>query len=224
VKANTKKTKLVRGAKRASYDEDVINKILDASFLCHVGFTCDGEARIIPTAYVRINDAIYLHGNVRNQMMQALVDGQAACVTVTLLDGMVLARSAFHHSVNYRSVVLFAKAEVVEAEKKPPVLDALIDHLVPGRSKNIRPHLQKELDGTLVVKLTIDEASAKIRSGPPIDSESDYELDTWAGVLEFKTSIEKIEACPRLADNVVLPDHVKNLVRNKTLQQSFSRN
>lgn len=205
---NKEKTTLVRGTKRANYDEDVIYKILDASFLCHIAYTINGEARIIPTAYVRIGNAIYIHGNVKNQMMVALLTGQNACVEVTLVDGMVLGRSAFHHSVNYRSVILFAKAEKVGLADKPDILDALIEHYVSGRSSYIRDNLENELAATLVLKLEIDEASAKIRKGPPVDNEKDYELDTWAGVLELRTVVEKVQPCPRLTKHADIPDHV----------------
>ncbi|GAB1263386.1 pyridoxamine 5'-phosphate oxidase family protein [Aurantivibrio infirmus] len=205
---NTEKSTVIRGAKRASYDEESIYKILDASFLCHVGFTVNDEARIIPTAYVRIENSIYIHGNIKNQMMTVLLSGQTACVEVTIVDGMVLGRSAFHHSVNYRSVVFFAKAEAVKGQDKPKILDALIEHYVPGRSTYIRDHLEKELEATLVLKLEIDEASAKIRGGPPADNEKDYELDTWAGVLEIKSVIENVHPCPRLKKDVQVPDHV----------------
>ena len=211
-KKPTEKTKVVRGAKRANYDPAIINAILDSHFLCHVGFVIDGEARIIPTAYVRIDDAIYVHGNLHNQMMTALLDGQSACISVTLVDGMVLARSAFHHSVNYRSVVIYAKGEKVEGDHKITVLDALINHYVPGRVQHLRPYLQKELDATLVVKLPITEASAKMRSGPPVDADKDYELNIWAGVLNVKTVIDAVEPCDRLSPSVAVPDHVQHFV------------
>ena len=208
MQTGTKKSTIKRGTKRANYEEQKINDILDASYLCHVGFAVEGEAKIIPTAYVRMDDALYFHGHRQNGMLQALVDGQTACVTVTILDGMVLARSAFHHSVNYRSVVLFGRGEVVVGGLKTVALDALTNHFVPGRSTNIRPHHQKELDATLVVKWIIDEASAKIRTGPPVDNENDYQGTTWAGVLPLKTVIGEIQPCPRLADNIPVPAHV----------------
>lgn len=211
------KTTIVRGAQRANYDPETINAILDSHFLCHIGFVIDGEARVIPTAYVRIDDAIYVHGNLNNQMMNALLDGQCACVTVTVVDGMVLARSAFHHSVNYCSVVLYAKGEKVEGDHKVTVLDALINHYVPGRSQHLRPFLQKELDATLVVRLPIAEASAKIRGGPPVDADKDYDLDIWAGVLRLKTVVESVEPCDRLPASVAIPDHVQRFVSERTL-------
>lgn len=208
METGTRKSTVKRGSNNANYDEEKINGILDASYLCHVGFVVEGEAKVIPTAYVRMGDALYFHGARQNRMLQALMDGQSACVTVTILDGMVLARSAFHHSVNYRSVVLFGRGELIEGGAKILALDALTDHFVPGRSSEIRQHHQKELDATLVVKWVIDEASAKIRTGAPVDNEKDYHGSTWAGVLTLKTVVGEIEPCPRLADNIQVPEHV----------------
>ncbi|MDA1372712.1 MAG: pyridoxamine 5'-phosphate oxidase family protein [Proteobacteria bacterium] len=202
------RTTLARGKDRAAYDADSINSILDASFLCHVGFIVDGEARVIPTAYVRIDDAIYLHGHLKNQMMNALLDGQIACISVTLLDGLVLARSGFHHSVNYRSVTLFGRAELVPADKKVAKLDTMVNHLVPGRAPHLREHTQQELNATLVVRIPIDEAAAKIRLGPPIDADKDYDTDIWAGVVKVETVLGEIDPCPRLKDTVQAPEHV----------------
>lgn len=206
--SSSERTQVKRGAKRAIYEAGTINEILDNSFLCHVGYTVDGECRVIPTAYVRLGNALYLHGHLRNQMLQALLEGQTACVTVTELNGLVLARSGFHHSVNYRSVVLFGKATVVAEADKIPVLDALIDHLVPKRAAQIRPHTKQELDATLVLALSIDDAAAKVRQGPPVDAEQDYELDIWAGVVPLKTVVGDVEPCPRLPSTVATPDHV----------------
>lgn len=206
--AASTRTRIVRGDKRASYDRESITSILDASFLCHIGFVIDGEARVLPTAYVRIDDAVYLHGHLKNQMLNALLDGQSASVCVTILDGLVLARSGFHHSVNYRSVTLFGKAEEVSGADKEPILDALVNHLLPGRVPALRKHTPQELNATLVLKIPIDEAAAKIRSGPPLDAEKDYETDIWAGVINVETILGDIERCPRLDDSVETPEHV----------------
>lgn len=195
-----------RGAKRACYDRPLINDILDANLICHVGFTAGGETRVIPTAYVRIDDALYLHGNRKNLMLNALLSGQSACVSVMQVDGLVLARSGFHHSVNYHSVVLFGKP--VLEETSTGVLDALIDKMVAGRSKAIRPPTKKELSATLVVKIPIDEASAKVRTGPPVDDDEDYELQIWAGVLPLTTTVGAPQDDPRLAAGTALPDHL----------------
>jgi len=205
---NGSRAHIVRNPKRGHYERETIYAILDAGFLCHVGFVVNGEARVLPTAFVRIDDAVYLHGHLRNQMLQALLDGQVACITVTLLDGLVLARSGFHHSVNYRSAVIFGQGGEVIGDEKAQVLDALIDHLVPGRSGCLRAHTDQELNATLVIKFPITEASAKIRSGPPGDPESDYELDIWAGVLNLNTVVSKVDECPRLNRNIKRPTHI----------------
>ena len=211
------RTKIVRGDNRASYDARQITAILDASFICHVGFVLEGEARVIPTAYVRIDNAIYLHGHLKNQMMNTLLDGQTCCISVTILDGLVLARSGFHHSVNYRSVTVFGKAEKLPDDEKELNLDRLINHLVPDRIPHLRVHTQQELKATLVVKIPIDEAAAKIRSGPPIDAEKDYDTDIWAGVINVKIILDDIENCPELNDSVPTPEHVLDFIKKKDL-------
>ena len=211
------KTRIVRGDNRAAYEEEAIKKVLDSSFLCHVGFTVDGEARIIPTAYLRIDDAIYLHGHLKNQMMNALLNGQTASICVTLVDGLVLARSGFKHSVNYRSVTLFGKAETVADEVKEEVLDKFIDYMVPGRARELRKTTPQELNATLVVKIPIDEAAAKIRTGPPLDKEPDYETDIWAGVVNLETRITQVEDCPKLKSGIAVPEHITNYVDKKIL-------
>lgn len=204
------KTRIRRGAKRASYESEVIKDILDSNYICHVGFMAAGESRVIPTAYVRVGNALYLHGHLRNQMMAALVDGQTACVSVCEVNGLVLARSGFHHSLNYRSVVLFSRGRVVEGARKAEVLDALVDHLVPGRAREIREHTAQELAATLVVELPIEEVSAKVRQGPPVDAEADYGLDIWAGVVPLKTVPGEVENCPRVVEGVELPRHLRD--------------
>ena len=211
------KTRIVRGDNRAAYEEEAITKVLDSSFLCHVGFTVDGEARIIPTAYLRIDDAIYLHGHLKNQMMNALLNGQTASICVTLVDGLVLARSGFKHSVNYRSVTLFGKAETVADEVKEEVLDKFIDYMVPGRARELRKTTPQELNATLVIKIPIDEAAAKIRTGPPLDKEPDYETDIWAGVVNLETRITQVEDCPKLKSGIAVPEHITNYVDKKIL-------
>jgi len=206
--AVSNRVRVRRGANSAVYERAQIDEILDANLVCHVGFTVNGEARIIPTAYVRIDDAIYLHGNRRNQMMNALLDGQTACISVLQLDGLVLARSGFHHSVNYRSVVLFGT--VTEVGDKIPYLDAFIDKLVPGRSADLRVPTDQELNATLLLKLSIQEASAKVRTGPPLDDEKDIMLDTWAGVLPLTTRRGPPEPCPLLPPGAALPAYLQH--------------
>lgn len=205
----TKRSTLNRNPQRGNYDRAVIYPILDSTFLCHVGYVVDGEARVLPTAFVRIDDAVFVHGHLRNQMLRALLKGQMASVAVTQVDGLVLARSGFHHSVNYRSAVVFGRAAEISGKEKNEVLNALINHMVPGRPEKIRPSTAQELNATLVVKIPIEEASAKTRSGPPVDLESDYDLDIWAGVVNFKTVVSGIDDCPRLHSSTSMPKHIR---------------
>ncbi|MDD9889955.1 MAG: pyridoxamine 5'-phosphate oxidase family protein [Gammaproteobacteria bacterium] len=211
------KTKIVRSDNRAVYDRESIEKVLDSTFLCHVGFTIDGEARVIPTAYVRIDDAVYLHGHLKNQMLNALLDGQTASICITLTDGLVLARSGFKHSVNYRSVTLFGKAEKVADDEKAALLDAFVDFMVPGRSAALRKASQQELNATLVLRVPIDEAAAKIRTGPPLDKDPDYATHIWAGVVNLETRIRGIENCPKLNAGIEVPEHISKYVAQETI-------
>ncbi|MCG8412988.1 MAG: pyridoxamine 5'-phosphate oxidase family protein, partial [Pseudomonadales bacterium] len=214
---NGNRTRLIRGKDRAHYEKDSVYSVLDAGFLCHVGYVVDSEPRVLPTAYVRVGDAIYLHGHLKNQMMNALLDGQTASLCVTHLDGLVLARSGFHHSVNYRSVTLFGKAEKVADEDKEALLDKLVNHLVPNRAPELRKHTPQELNATLVLRIPIDEAAAKIRTGPPIDAEKDYDTDIWAGVINVQTVMSDINNCPRLDQSIETPEHVEELVKKRVL-------
>ena len=171
-------------ADRGTYDRSVIHGILDEALICHAGFVVDGQPFVIPTIHTRVGNALYFHGSAASRMLRTLREGVDACVTVTILDGLVLARSAFHHSMNYRSVVVFGKASAVtdDAEKRQ-VLDALVEHVCRGRSAEVRKPSETEIRQTLVLRIPIDEASAKIRTGPPLDDEEDYALPMWAGVL-----------------------------------------
>ena len=177
------RTRVRRLAERGRYETETIHAILDEALICHVGFVVDGQPVVIPTIHWRDGETLYFHGSAASRMLRSLRDGVDACVTVTLLDGLVLARSAFHHSMNYRSVVVFGKAREVREDEKVRVLDSLVEHVVRGRSKEIRAPNLKELRQTLVLALPIDEASAKIRTGGPVDDEEDYALPVWAGVL-----------------------------------------
>jgi nitroimidazol reductase NimA-like FMN-containing flavoprotein (pyridoxamine 5'-phosphate oxidase superfamily) len=200
-----------RLANRGHYDRATIHAILDSGFICHVGFTVDGLPRVIPTAYVRIDGSVYLHGSPGNQMLRAMLAGGDVCLCVTHVDGLVLARSAFHHSINYRSVVLFGSAhEVSDPGEKAAVLEALSEHINPGRWPDIRRPTEAELLGTLVVGIHIDEASAKIRTGPPKDDEEDYALPIWAGVLPLHTVAGEPIRDPRLPATIPTPAHVEN--------------
>lgn len=182
--AVTERTRVRRLAKRASYDVATIHAILDEAMICHVGFVAGGKPVVIPTIHWRDGDRLYVHGSAASHMLRNLRDGVDACVTVTLLDGLVLARSAFHHSMNYRSVVIFGKAtEVTDREEKLRALEKLVEHIVPGRSAIVRAPNESEVRQTLVLSLPIEEASAKIRTGGPIDDDEDYALPVWAGVV-----------------------------------------
>lgn len=180
----TDRTRVRRLPTRGAYDTSTIHAILDEALLCHVGFVVDGSPVVIPTIHWREGDTLYFHGSAASRMLRSLRDGVDACVTVTLLDGLVLARSAFHHSMNYRSVVVFGKARpVTDDAEKLRVLDSLVEHVMRGRAKEVRPPNEIEMKQTLVLALPIEEASAKVRAGGPVDDEEDYALPVWAGVL-----------------------------------------
>jgi len=204
----TERTTVKRLAKRASYDRETLYAILDEALICHVGFVVDGAPVVIPTIHWRHDDTLYFHGSAASRMLRSLREGVEACVTVTLIDGLVLARSAFHHSMNYRSVVVFGTArEVTDRDEKLRALDALVEHVVRGRSADVRPPNEIELRQTLLLALPIEEASAKIRTGPPVDDEEDYALPVWAGVvpaaLTFGSPIPDERALAGVPDYVV---------------------
>lgn len=183
----TDRTRLKRLPKRGNFERETINAILDEAFFCHVGFVIDGQPYVIPTGFARIGDNLMIHGSSASRMMRSLAGGVDVCVTVTLVDGLVLARSAFHHSVNYRSVVILGKAEMVtETDEKNAALEAFTEHIIRGRWADVRWPTELELKATTVLKLAITEASAKIRTGDPVDDDEDYALDVWAGVLPLK--------------------------------------
>jgi uncharacterized protein len=178
------RTRVVREPQRAVYDRDAIYRILDEAFICHVGFVVDGQPFVIPTSYGRLDDTLYIHGSAASRMLRNLDQGLPICVTVTLLDGLVLARSIFNHSMNYRSVVILGTAEVVQdAQEKLAALHALSEHILPGRWSESRQPNEKELKATFALRLPLNEFSAKVRQGPPIDDEEDYAFRTWAGVV-----------------------------------------
>src|ERR1051325_11474243 len=176
----TSRTPVRRLAARGAYDRETIYAVIDEAYICHVGFGVDGHPFVIPTIHARVGDTLYFHGSAASRMLRSLRDGVDACVTITLLDGLVLARSAFHHSMNYRSVVAFGKArEVTDDAEKRRALDRLVEHVVRGRSTEVRAPNEKEMRQTLVLALPLSEASAKIRTGPPLDDEEDYALPVW---------------------------------------------
>ena len=206
----TDRTRVRRKAERGRYDAATIRSILDEALVCHVGFAVDGRPWVVPTAFVVVDDHLYLHGAAGNFALRSLAAGTSdACVTVTLLDGLVLARSAFHHSMNYRSVVVFGRAEAVtDPDVKRRVLAALVDHMVPGRSADTRPPTDAELRSTLVVRVPLDEASAKVRTGPPIDDDRDLDLPHWAG--EVPLSLVRREPLADAATAVAVPAYLSN--------------
>lgn len=180
----TDRSRVRRKADRGRYDWETVVGILDEALVCHVGFAVEGRPWVVPTTFARIDDSIYLHGAAGNFALRTLAGGADACVTVTLLDGLVLAKSAFHHSMNYRSVVLFGQAEAVtDADEKRAALLAIVDRVAPDRRKATRPPSASELRATLVVRFPIDEGSAKVRTGPPIEEPEDLDLPYWSGVI-----------------------------------------
>ena len=184
----TERTRLRRRPNRGAFETDTIYAILDEGFVCHIGFMAEGHPVVIPTGYARRGDDIYVHGSSASRMLRALGDGIDVCLTVTLVDGLVLARSAFHHSMNYRSVVVFGKARLVTDDReKIEALRCFTDHIVPGRWPDLRPVTDQELRATSVLALPIREASAKIRTGPPLDAEDDHGWPVWAGVVPLHT-------------------------------------
>jgi nitroimidazol reductase NimA-like FMN-containing flavoprotein (pyridoxamine 5'-phosphate oxidase superfamily) len=209
--APTQRTKVRRLPARANYDREFIDAVIDEALSCHVGFAVDGRPWVVPTIHARVEDRLYLHGAVANHMLGSLADGIEACVTVTIVDGLVLARSAFHHSMNYRSVMIFGRAtRVDDLDEKQAALRALVEHVVPGRSVDAREPSANELRTTLVLTLPISEASAKVRTGGPIDDEEDLGLPVWAGQLPLATTFGD-----PIADTsgIALPDYVRDYRR-----------
>ena len=218
---SSERTRVRRLPERGSYDRAFIDSILDEGLVCHVSFAAGGHPFVIPTTYARRGDLLYFHGLRGSRMMKHLRDGHPVAIAVTLLDGIVMARSAFHHSMNYRSVVVFGKPrEVTDPDEKAVALDALVDHLVPGRRDHIRGPNQTESSKTLVAALQISEVSAKTRSGPPGDDEVDYELDTWAGVVPLELTPGPPEADPLLRAGIATPDHAQHYTRSPRPRQS----
>jgi nitroimidazol reductase NimA-like FMN-containing flavoprotein (pyridoxamine 5'-phosphate oxidase superfamily) len=212
--APTKKTTLKRLPKRGEFDRQAVYEILDEGFICHVGFVVEGQPFVIPTGYARAGDHLYIHGSQASRMLRSLRDGIEACVTVTLIDGLVLARSAFHHSMNYRSVVIFGRAELVDdATEKWDALHALTEHLTPGRWEQARQPNESEMKATMVLRLPLVEASAKIRTGPPLDDEEDYQLPVWAGVLPLTLKAEAPINDPLLPNEIKPPANMTGYSR-----------
>jgi|SRR5271166_5289447 len=186
----TPRTRVIREPHRGVYDRNTVNAILDEAFLCHVGFIVDGQPYVIPTSYGRAGNVLYIHGSAASRMLRNLDKGIPLCITVTLLDGLVLARSVFNHSMNYRSVVILGTATLVsDPAEKIAALRALTEHILPGRWEDARQPSEKELKVTSVLRIPIEEFSAKVRLGPPIDDEEDYSFPSWAGVIPLEMTV-----------------------------------
>jgi uncharacterized protein len=216
----TDRAAIRRLPQRGSYDAQTIHAILDAGFLAHVGFCIDGQPFVIPTLYGRSPDApgtdkLYLHGSAASRMLRELSTGVPACVTVTHVDGIVLARSAFHHSMNYRSVVAFGTARSIDdIQGKAEAMRVISDHVIAGRWEEVRSPTAKELKATSVLEFTIEEASAKIRSGPPIDNEEDYALSVWAGIVPLHLRASPPLRDPRFEHDLPVPEYVRRFHAN----------
>ena len=216
--SRTTRTTLKRLPQRGSYERELINQILDEGFICHVGFVADGQPFVIPTGYARFDDKLFIHGSQASRMLRTLEKGIDLCVTVTLIDGLVLARSAFHHSMNYRSVVVFGRAKVVDdREEKLAALLVLSEHMIPGRWADVRGPSESELQQTTVLSLPLAEASAKVRTGPPLDEEEDYDLPAWAGVIPLRLTAGAPVDDPRLKARIAAPDYAQRYER-KTIR------
>lgn len=209
-------TTLRRLPNRGSYDRELIYAILDEAFICHIGFVVDGQPFVVPTGFARAGDKLLIHGSQASRMLRSLGRGIDICLTVTLLDGLVLARSAFHHSMNYRSVMVFGQARLIDdPEEKLAALRALSEHIVAGRWQDVREPNFREIQSTAVLSLPLDEASAKIRTGPPLDDEEDYELTVWAGIVPIELCAGTPIADPRLPENIDVPGYAREYVRPK---------
>ena len=204
----TDRNQVKRVPDRGHYDRDTIFAVLDAGFLCHVGFMVNEQPFVIPTLYGREDDCVYLHGSAASRMLRNLAEGIPVCLTVTHVDGLVLARSAFHHSMNYRSAVVFGTAAEITGEEKERGLFVISEQVLKGRWAEVRPPIEKELKATSVLRVTIESASAKIRTGPPNDEEEDYDLPIWAGVIPVKQTFAAAEADPKLNAGIEMPPSV----------------
>jgi nitroimidazol reductase NimA-like FMN-containing flavoprotein (pyridoxamine 5'-phosphate oxidase superfamily) len=210
----TERTQVKRLPKRGMYDRETVFKILDEAFVCHVGFVADGQPYVIPTNFARAGETLYLHGSAASRMLRTLSAGIPVCVTVTLVDGLVLARSAFHHSANYRSVVVLGTARLVtDAAEKMEALRLFTEHIMKGRWEQIRPPNEQEMKGTTVLALALEEVSAKVRTGGPVDEEEDYELQTWAGVLPLAIVPGAPVPDARLKAGIAVPENVARYSR-----------
>jgi nitroimidazol reductase NimA-like FMN-containing flavoprotein (pyridoxamine 5'-phosphate oxidase superfamily) len=206
----TPRTTLHRRPARAAYDRSTIEAILDEGLYCHVGFTVDNQPYVIPTIHARVEDRLYIHGSSASRMLRTLKEGAPMCVTVTILDGLVLARSAFHSSLNYRSVVVLGTArEVTDSTEKKKALNAIVEHVQPQRWNDVRSPTAQELKATSVLRLPLEEVSAKIRTGPPLDDEEDYQLPCWAGEIPLRLTPQTPIPDPRLIPGTPAPSYAQ---------------
>lgn len=206
----TARTRITRESQLGVYDREIAYRILDEAFICHVGFSLDGQTYVIPTSYGRSGNHLYIHGSAASRMLKRMKEGVPVCLTVTLLDGLVLARSVFNHSMNYRSVVILGNATAIEdPEEKNAALRLLSEHILPGRWDDARQPNERELKATLVLKLPIDDFSAKVRTGPPIDDNDDYSFPTWAGVIPLEMVARDPVPDPKLEPAREIPNYAE---------------
>ena len=212
----TARTRVLRESQLAVYDRAAVYQILDEGFICHIGFSVDGQPFVIPTSYGRLGDVLYVHGSAASRMLRSLSEGLPACITVTLVDGLVLARSLFNHSMNYRSVVVLGIASVVDDPvEKVKALHALSEHIMEGRWTEARQPNARELKATTVLRVPIQEFSAKVRTGPPVDDEEDYGFPVWAGVLPLNLVPGEPIADSRVTGRLVVPKYVTGYFRKR---------
>jgi len=205
----SERSRVRRVHQRGHYDRETLHAVLDAGMICHVGYVIDGQPYVTPTIYWRDGDDVYFHGSSASRMLRQVRDGIPVCLTVTHVDALVVARSGFHCSANYRSAMLFGTAvEVTDEAEKDRVLKDFVEGLLPGHWANMRPPTTQEMKGTIVCRMSVEEASAKIRTGPPVDDEEDYALDCWAGELPITTTIGAPVRDPRLPDGITEPDYL----------------
>jgi hypothetical protein len=210
----TDRSRIKRKPDRGLYDRETIYQILDEALICHLGFVEDNQPYVIPINFARVGDTIFLHGAIASRLLKHIGAGHALCVEVTLVDGLVLARSVFNHSINYRSVVLFGSGRLVEEDQaKLAALEAITEHLIPGRWREARLPNAKELKATSVVSIKIEDGSAKVRSGPPGDDEADYALPVWAGVLPLQEMALPAVPDERMAQDIAAPVYITNYSR-----------
>ncbi|HZP91074.1 MAG TPA: pyridoxamine 5'-phosphate oxidase family protein [Actinomycetota bacterium] len=205
----TERTRVHRHPERGTHDREVVERTLDEALFCHVGYVVDGSPRVLPTIHVRVHDTIYIHGSSASHMLRAIRGGAEVCLVATILDGLVLARSAFNHSMNYRSAVVFGPArEVTDPDEKWMAQRALVEHVCPGRAEQARMPDERELAQTSILAIPLREASAKVRTGPPKDDEEDLSLPVWAGVLPLRTTAGEPIDAPDLAPGIAPPANV----------------